>query len=429
MFGQHLSKIPVKSISPTLLCETPPTEWGLAETDKVIDAFYVLKRKILSIRDKNYKHHLKIVTDGKVQSLSFPFYSPCKRIIIHSDNYLLCVASDSNEDSQFKNDFGFALLDLNQNKFISTVDIKNAFCAQVIGFLKHSEDEDILVIHKQIYKEKSSSKEKKTDVPKRIIDSFSRGETRGEIRSCTATLETEPLLEFFKLAKRPTKARFNFFSSVFKSFNTVKTEFTNVQIDCEGTHLICNNNLRFRVDKEGQLERTSFFDLIRSHFPYNRVNTALVGEGYIWSQDEKTQHIKIMNKNFGEIVSCRLPDEIASKIKTIHALADGKTFVVEFRHAKSLGIFKLSDSDKVDMQLHELPKVLKKIVINENEAQLICFERGDYVTGGKVSVINNFAPLLDFVAIDKKLEESVTQFPRPLRGMVTAYLGNPSIKY
>jgi hypothetical protein len=73
MFGQHLSKIPVKSISPTLLCETPPTEWGLAETDKVIDAFYVLKRKILSIRDKNHKHHLKIVTDGKVQSLSFPF--------------------------------------------------------------------------------------------------------------------------------------------------------------------------------------------------------------------------------------------------------------------------------------------------------------------------------------------------------------------
>ncbi|MHB1949528.1 MAG: hypothetical protein ACYCQI_15625 [Gammaproteobacteria bacterium] len=47
------------------------------------------------------------------------------------------------------------------------------------------------------------------------------------------------------------------------------------------------------------------------------------------------------------------------------------------------------------------------------------------------TVINGFAPLLDFVAIDNALDDACgRQLPNPLRGMVTAYLGNVgTVKY
>jgi hypothetical protein len=145
------------------------------------------------------------------------------------------------------------------------------------------------------------------------------------------------------------------------------------------------------------------------------VNISVPNLGYIHNQHT---NIKILNKEFKEIASCQSP----YMIKKIHAICQGKTFLVEFELLNNiLGIFKLTQSGKLAMQTYELPHGVTKVVIDENEAQLICFGMDN-----KVTVINEFTPILDFVAIDKELDIGTSEkLPEPLRGVMTSYLGNP----
>lgn len=401
------------------LSEAPPKEWELAATDEITNAFYVANRIILCIEDEKHRHHLKIIKNQEVRSIPIPFPCTLRKIMAYSNNLLLCIGDLG---------FGCALFDLNKNTFISKMDLP--ISSNIIGFLKSTDQEDILVIHTETLgknpPKESSLAKKISDLAGEVKIFFERDSLLEKISDCILTLYPQRTLAFYKFDK---------LSSQMQLINTIDTKFSKVAIDCDGQHLLCSEQnsgySRYRVNKNGRLDSVFFCKGIPANFEFDKVNIAIPNSRYIQRclRKEKDAHnptylLQILDKNFKAIASCLLP---INTIKKIHALSDRRTFVAEFYEHRqsylttSLGILKLTNMGELNMTLHQLPHPVKNIIVDESETQLICL----HGKNNKVAVINNFAPLLDFVAIDKELDRGTGEkFPAPLRKMMTGYLGS-----
>jgi hypothetical protein len=178
-------------------------------------------------------------------------------------------------------------------------------------------------------------------------------------------------------------------------------------------------------DKKGALKKT---EIIPKGFSGRSIlDTPLPHVGYIRIESEPfhavESTIQILDKSFKKIVSCDVPFAGFDRGVGVKVLADSKTFFILFAD-NVLGVFKFSGQDKLEKEFYGLPQDyrISYVIVDELQAQLVCICHSKDVT-----VINGFAPLLDFVAIDKTLDEdSGKKLPSPLRGMITGYLGNPS---